>query len=271
MEDGAFREEKRVRGDIERAGEGETGRENGWEERAARIEGGAETSVHSLVDAWERWDGTTTGAEAIANELDTLTRMHVESKRCSSGGEKGHEMRRRWEKREKNLAGLVLRLEEYEEGLQRSIYEADLPDDGSTFLGLESEERIKEVVSYAHRTSYSTFAPVGFDTGRCGNVGYFRPAPQAEQLVASRLHKQKDDEISKVDDPTMPVEGSMALGAPVSHPPPSVPEVEMERELPQKQLRSEESPGPLFRMDLNPDIEVLDGYESPSDTSEDSD
>lgn len=47
---------------------------------------------------------------------------------------------------------------------------------------------VKELVAYAHRISYTTFAPPEYATGQVALRGALPPAPQEEQLRASQLY-----------------------------------------------------------------------------------
>lgn len=262
--------------DVEGAdGSFASGREGGEAGHAACVAGDVQVSVRRLVDAWTHWDGTSTSAEAMADELATLVGTHVGSKRRASMARTNREAVRQSETWETRLADVVRGLEAHAEGLQASLYEADFPWLGSTCSALDSESKIRAVVSYAHRTSYSTCAPVGYDTGRCGNVGYFRPAPQAEQLVASCLHQQKVSSCRDVDPLISPAIAHTSADATSSPAPRLASETDVvdvrPTSSPLLRTRADEpSPRP-FRMDLNPDIEVLDDYVSPSDTSVESD
>lgn len=52
-----------------------------------------------------------------------------------------------------------------------------------------SEAAAAAVITYAHKLSYTTFAPPGFEPGRTP-LGNFRPpAPQEWQMRASQLHR----------------------------------------------------------------------------------
>lgn len=274
MEDDA-RHEKRAREGEDGLDACALGREKEEVGNDACDAGDVQVSVQRLVEAWTQWDGASTSAEAMANELETLVKIHASSKRRGAMQRTNQAAVRQGETWEKRLADVVLRLEAHAEGLQASVYEADLPFRGSTCSALDSEAKIKAVVSYAHRTSYSTFAPVGYDSGRCGNVGYFRPAPQAEQLVASRLHQQKHASVGDVEASTTPAAAHTSAGATSSPSPRLVSPshvADVRPSSPQLPRARADEPSPsAFRMDLNPDIEVLDDYVSPSDTSDESD
>ena len=54
-------------------------------------------------------------------------------------------------------------------------------------------EAARRVLTYAHKLSYTTFAPVGFEPGKTP-LGNFRPpAPQEWQMRMSQLHQFAGD------------------------------------------------------------------------------
>ncbi|KAI5062832.1 hypothetical protein GOP47_0021379 [Adiantum capillus-veneris] len=54
---------------------------------------------------------------------------------------------------------------------------------------------VAELVAYAHRISYTTFAPPEYATGQFPLRGAFPPAPQDEQMRASQLYHTADIDI----------------------------------------------------------------------------
>ncbi|GAQ84066.1 Hydroxyproline-rich glycoprotein family protein [Klebsormidium nitens] len=61
----------------------------------------------------------------------------------------------------------------------------------------EGQRRIAigDIVSYAHKISYSTFAPPSFITNQELPPGFQPPAPQAEHMRASALYQFSDEEL----------------------------------------------------------------------------
>lgn len=220
-----------------------------------------------LVEGWK--DGTCL-ATVKKDVLLAWIRNHVESKRCVVRGEDGHRIRLRRMEIEKNLSRLLISLESYEEDLQRIIYESDVSEGISPLVKIDTEEKLSEAIAYAQRISYSTFAPPGFDSGRCGNVGFYRPAPQAEQLVASRLHKDAWMEsnvagsLEGIEDRNKEKDVKDADFTRKQN------EVDVGISLPPTSFQEETKERPYVSIDLNPEMEVLEDYESPTDTSEDS-
>ena len=57
-----------------------------------------------------------------------------------------------------------------------------------------SVEAARRIVLYAHKLSYTTFAPLGYESGR-PLVGHFRPpAPQEGQMRSAQLHQFAGEE-----------------------------------------------------------------------------
>lgn len=63
-------------------------------------------------------------------------------------------------------------------------------DDGSspTSTTVSSQLNLLDILSYAHRISYTTFAPPEFGAGQAPLRGALPPAPQEEQMRASQLY-----------------------------------------------------------------------------------
>ena len=50
--------------------------------------------------------------------------------------------------------------------------------------------KVEDVVAYAHKVGYTTFAPPGYSIGGlASHTGFLAPAPQEEQFRASALHQ----------------------------------------------------------------------------------
>jgi hypothetical protein len=80
------------------------------------------------------------------------------------------------------------RLEAVIEALHSAVERHRLPDDQHDLVS-SSVEGVKQVVGYAQRLSYTTFAPSGFVPGQTP-LGHFKPpAPQEAQFRASVLHQ----------------------------------------------------------------------------------
>lgn len=65
-------------------------------------------------------------------------------------------------------------------------------DNGSCFTTVESRLNLSDILSYAHRISYTTFAPPEFGAGQVPLRGALPPAPQEEQMRASQLYAFAD-------------------------------------------------------------------------------
>ncbi|PSS35010.1 Mediator of RNA polymerase II transcription subunit like [Actinidia chinensis var. chinensis] len=64
----------------------------------------------------------------------------------------------------------------------------DLQDDYSCTTTIAAQLNLSDILSYAHRISYTTFAPQEFGAGQAPLRGAPPPAPQEEQLRASLLY-----------------------------------------------------------------------------------
>ncbi|GLJ45184.1 hypothetical protein SUGI_0951100 [Cryptomeria japonica] len=85
---------------------------------------------------------------------------------------------------------------------------------GDDLVGLGDLE-VSEIISYAHRISYTTFAPPEFASGQAPLRGAIPPAPQDEQLRASLLYQFADLDVG------IPKETSTeALPVAILEPPP---------------------------------------------------
>lgn len=65
-------------------------------------------------------------------------------------------------------------------------------DNGSCSTTVESRLNLSDILSYAHRISYTTFAPPEFGAGQGPLRGALPPAPQEEQMRASQLYTFAD-------------------------------------------------------------------------------
>ncbi|ESR42140.1 hypothetical protein CICLE_v10011831mg [Citrus x clementina] len=65
-------------------------------------------------------------------------------------------------------------------------------DSGSCSTTVESQLNLSDILSYAHRISYTTFAPPEFGAGQGPLRGALPPAPQEEQMRASQLYTFAD-------------------------------------------------------------------------------
>ncbi|KAK1326141.1 Mediator of RNA polymerase II transcription subunit 4 [Acorus calamus] len=85
----------------------------------------------------------------------------------------------------------------------KKVHEAEqvldsLVDDYADYTSLPDNKRLKsgiglsDILSYAHRISYTTFAPPEFGAGQAPLRGALPPAPQDEQMRASQLYRFAD-------------------------------------------------------------------------------
>ncbi|XP_022748477.1 mediator of RNA polymerase II transcription subunit 4 [Durio zibethinus] len=65
-------------------------------------------------------------------------------------------------------------------------------DDDSCTTTVASQLNLSDILSYAHRISYTTFAPPEFGAGQAPLRGALPPAPQDEQMRASQLYNFSD-------------------------------------------------------------------------------
>ncbi|KAK8498974.1 hypothetical protein V6N12_058011 [Hibiscus sabdariffa] len=70
--------------------------------------------------------------------------------------------------------------------LEDNAVEEDYDDSCSTTVA--SQLNLSDILSYAHRISYTTFAPPEFGAGQAPLRGALPPAPQEEQMRASQLY-----------------------------------------------------------------------------------
>ncbi|XP_050227345.1 mediator of RNA polymerase II transcription subunit 4 [Mercurialis annua] len=71
-------------------------------------------------------------------------------------------------------------------------FENDNLYDVSSSTTIASQLNLSDILSYAHRISYTTFAPPEFGAGNAPLRGAFPPAPQDEQMRASQLYAFAD-------------------------------------------------------------------------------
>lgn len=75
---------------------------------------------------------------------------------------------------------------------KRSKLDDDAMDDdggtSTTSTTVASQLNLSDILSYAHRISYTTFAPPEFGAGQAPLRGALPPAPQEEQMRASQLY-----------------------------------------------------------------------------------
>ncbi|KAI4349208.1 hypothetical protein L6164_009828 [Bauhinia variegata] len=68
----------------------------------------------------------------------------------------------------------------------------DIEDDSLSSTTVASRIKLSDILSYAHRISYTTFAPPEFGAGQAPLRGALPPAPQDEQMRASQLYHFAD-------------------------------------------------------------------------------
>lgn len=79
--------------------------------------------------------------------------------------------------------------------LKRSKLEDDEEEESSCTTTVASRLKLSNILSYAHRISYTTFAPPEFGAGQAPLRGALPPAPQDEQMRASQLYSFADLDI----------------------------------------------------------------------------
>ncbi|KAI9077261.1 hypothetical protein K1719_040832 [Acacia pycnantha] len=68
-------------------------------------------------------------------------------------------------------------------------------DDSLNSTTVSSQLKLSDILSYAHKISYTTFASPGFGAGQAFLCGALPPAPQEEQMRASQLYNFADLDI----------------------------------------------------------------------------
>ena len=96
---------------------------------------------------------------------------------------------------EKELDILVDDYSDYRRSIKRLKSGDDSEDDSLTTSTVSSQLKLSDILSYAHRISYTTFAPPEFGAGTAPLRGAMPPAPQDEQMRASQLYHFADLDI----------------------------------------------------------------------------
>lgn len=80
--------------------------------------------------------------------------------------------------------------------------EEEEDDSSSCTTTVASKLKLSDILSYAHKISYTTFAPPEFGAGQAPLRGALPPAPQEEQMRASQLYNFADLDVGlpKVDE-----------------------------------------------------------------------
>lgn len=90
---------------------------------------------------------------------------------------------------EQVLDNLVDDYSDFRRPKRAKLEEEDAEDEESSCTTtVASKLNLSEILSYAHRISYTTFAPPDFGAGQAPLRGALPPAPQDEQLRASQLY-----------------------------------------------------------------------------------
>ncbi|KAG7553896.1 Mediator complex subunit Med4 [Arabidopsis suecica] len=71
----------------------------------------------------------------------------------------------------------------------------DNDNESSSSTTVSSQLKLKDILAYAHKISYTTFAPPEFGAGQAPLRGALPPAPQDEQMRASQLYAFADLDI----------------------------------------------------------------------------
>lgn len=95
---------------------------------------------------------------------------------------------------ERGLDILVDDYSDYRRSTKRLKSDAN-EDDSLTTSTVSSQLKLSDILSYAHRISYTTFAPPEFGAGQAPLRGAMPPAPQEEQMRASQLYNFADLDI----------------------------------------------------------------------------
>lgn len=91
-------------------------------------------------------------------------------------------------------------------------------DDSMTSSTVSSQLKLSDILSYAHRISYTTFAPPEFGAGQAPLRGAMPPAPQEEQMRASQLYNFADLDVGLPKE----VESKEKIVEAIVEPPPQV-------------------------------------------------
>lgn len=77
----------------------------------------------------------------------------------------------------------------------KSVDDDDEGNASSSKTTVETQLKLSDILSYAHKISYTTFAPPEFGSGTAPLRGALPPAPQEEQMRASQLYNFADLDI----------------------------------------------------------------------------
>lgn len=79
---------------------------------------------------------------------------------------------------------------------------SDSTTENSSTTTVKTQLKVSDMLSYAHKISYTTFAPPEFGAGQAPLRGALPPAPQEEQMRASQLYNFADLDVGlpKMDD-----------------------------------------------------------------------
>ncbi|XP_027346717.1 mediator of RNA polymerase II transcription subunit 4-like [Abrus precatorius] len=98
----------------------------------------------------------------------------------------------------------------------------DCEDESMTSSTVSSRLKLSDILSYAHRISYTTFAPPEFGAGQAPLRGALPPAPQEEQMRASQLYSFADLDVGLPKE----VESKEKVVEAIVEPPPLQPPVD---------------------------------------------
>lgn len=96
---------------------------------------------------------------------------------------------------ERELDILVDDYSDYRRNIKRLKSGDGSEDDSLTTSTVSYQLKLSDILSYAHRISYTTFAPPEFGAGTAPLRGAMPPAPQEEQMRASQLYNFADLDI----------------------------------------------------------------------------
>ncbi|KAJ7516914.1 hypothetical protein O6H91_21G004300 [Diphasiastrum complanatum] len=108
---------------------------------------------------------------------------------------------------EQVLDSIIEEFEEYRKPKRAKEGCQDLSKKGEDIHIEPGMVNVQELVAYAHRISYTTFAPPEFASGQAPLRGAFPPAPQEEQMRASQLYFFSDMDVGlpKPEAPVPPI------------------------------------------------------------------
>ncbi|XP_076939730.1 mediator of RNA polymerase II transcription subunit 4-like [Bidens hawaiensis] len=87
---------------------------------------------------------------------------------------------------------LDILVDDYSDFRQTKRLKVDASDESASTTTVASRLNLSDILSYAHRISYTTFAPPEFGAGTAPLRGALPPAPQEEQMRASMLYAFAD-------------------------------------------------------------------------------